>query len=315
MDWPFQPFDPERRGRRKFRTIPIRRLIPNVITLLAICMGLTAVRMAIEGRFELAIAAIAAAAFLDMLDGRVARLLKATSRFGAELDSLADFVNFGVAPAVILYSWSLVQLKSVGWMAVLAFAICCVLRLARFNVALEDDKPAWQSNYFVGMPAPAGALSLLLPLYIHQLDIIGIREHPVPVMVFSIAVAFMMVSQIPTFSGKAIGGRISLELVVPLFFFFVLAAAFLISFPWLTMSLVTLGYLLSIPVSFFRFYRQKERDIAKDEKERLPASSEGKRRKSTKATGKSQSADSNGPSDEDQSSDDNKSPNRPNQLH
>ncbi len=288
MDWPFQPFDPERRGRRRFRTVPIRSLIPNVITLLAICMGLTAIRMAIEGRFEWAIAAIAAAAILDMLDGRVARLLKATSRFGAELDSLADFVNFGVSPAVILYSWSLLQLKSVGWIGVLAFAICCVLRLARFNVALDEDKPAWQSNYFVGMPAPAGALSLLLPLYLFELGATGIRDYPVPVLVYCVLVAFMMVSRIPTFSGKAIGGRVSLDLVVPLFFFFVLAAAFLISFPWFTLSLVTIAYLCSIPISFVRFSQQQKAELAKTEKEKTKETGSSRRRQSGKAPDKNQ---------------------------
>ncbi len=288
MDWPFLPFDPERRGRRRFRTVPIRSLIPNVITLLAICMGLTAIRMAIEGRFEWAIAAIAAAAILDMLDGRIARLLKATSRFGAELDSLADFVNFGVAPAVILYSWSLLQLKSVGWIGVLAFAICCVLRLARFNVALDEDKPAWQSNYFVGMPAPAGALSLLLPLYLFELGGTAIRDYPVPVLAYCVLVAFMMVSRIPTFSGKAIGGRVSLDLVVPLFFFFVLAAAFLISFPWFTLSVTTIAYLGSIPVSFVWFNRQQRAELAKAGKAKTRDTGGARRRQSGKTSDKDQ---------------------------
>jgi CDP-diacylglycerol---serine O-phosphatidyltransferase len=304
MDWPFQPFDPERRGRRRFRTVPIRSLIPNVITLLAISMGLTAIRMAIEGRFEWAIAAIAAAAILDMLDGRVARLLKATSRFGAELDSLADFVNFGVSPAVILYSWSLLQLKSVGWIGVLAFAICCVLRLARFNVALDEDKPAWQSNYFVGMPAPAGALSLLLPLYLYELGATGIRDYPVPVLVYCVLVAFMMVSRIPTFSGKSIGGRVSLDLVVPLFFFFVLAAAFLISFPWFTLGLATIAYLCSIPISFVLFHRQQKAELAKTGKVKTKEASGTRRRQSGKAADKDQQPEAE-PSSSDQ----------PTQLH
>src|ERR1700683_778070 len=162
----FSPFDPERgpdrrlRRRRRFRQIPVRVLVPNVITLLALCAGLTAIRLAVEDRLEWALAAIVFAALLDGIDGRVARMLKGTSRFGAELDSLADFVNFGVAPALILYFWGLHQLKSAGWIAAMVFAICAALRLARFNVMIEDpNRPAWAANFFVGVPAPAGGVT------------------------------------------------------------------------------------------------------------------------------------------------------------
>ena len=142
--------------------IPTRLLISNIFTLLGLCAGLTAIRMAIEHRWDLAVAALVFAAFLDGIDGRIARLLKAQSRFGAELDSLADFVNFGVAPAIIIYNWALDDLKSMGWIVVLIYAVCAALRLARFNVALErTDQPAWQKSYFVGVPAPAGAIVLL----------------------------------------------------------------------------------------------------------------------------------------------------------
>src|ERR1700691_2201918 len=155
-----------RMPKRRFRRIPVRTLVPNVITLLALCAGLTAIRMAFENRYVLALAAIVFAAFLDGIDGRLARFLKGTSRFGAELDSLADFVNFGVAPALILYFWGLHALKSAGWIAAMVFAISAALRLARFNVMVDDpDKPAWASNFFVGMPAPAGAITGLLPIY------------------------------------------------------------------------------------------------------------------------------------------------------
>ncbi len=264
MDRFFPPFDPDRRkNRRRFRTIPVRMLVPNVITLLAICMGLTAVRMALENRFEWAVAAIVIASLLDMLDGRIARLLKATSRFGAELDSLADFVNFGVAPAVILYIWSLNALKSVGWIGVLVFAICCVLRLARFNVAIESEKPVWQNNFFVGIPAPAGALTLLLPLYIEQLGLLTIRGQAIPILVYCLIIAFLMVSRVPTFSGKNLGKRVPAQIVVPLFFIIVLLAAFLFSFPWLTLTLATLAYLASIPVSASRFFRLIRNDSVK----------------------------------------------------
>src|ERR1700674_1834683 len=168
----FPPFEPDRDEpkRRRFRPIPVRTLVPNVITLLALCAGLTAVRLAIEGKLELSLAAIVLAAVLDGIDGRIARLIKGTSRFGAELDSLADFVNFGVAPALILYFWGLHELRSAGWIAALVFAICAGLRLARFNVSTDDpNRPAWASNFFVGMPAPAGAITVLLPIYLHFL--------------------------------------------------------------------------------------------------------------------------------------------------
>ncbi|HEY0568885.1 MAG TPA: CDP-diacylglycerol--serine O-phosphatidyltransferase, partial [Xanthobacteraceae bacterium] len=147
---PFSPYRPEpiEQKRRRFRRIPIRMLVPNLITLLALCAGLTAIRMAIEGRLEFALAAIVFAAFLDGVDGRVARLIKGQSRFGAELDSLADFVNFGVAPALILYFWGLNDLKNFGWIAALVFAICGSLRLARFNVMAEDpNRPVWAGNF------------------------------------------------------------------------------------------------------------------------------------------------------------------------
>src|SRR5213080_3722053 len=161
---PFSPFDPARLEdkRPRFRLIPVRTLLPNLITLLALCAGLTAIRLAVEDKLEWAVAAIVFAALLDGIDGRVARLLKGTSRFGAELDSLADFVNFGVAPALILYFWGLHEVGDVGWIAAMVFAICGSLRLARFNVAIDDpNRPAWAGNFFTGLPAPAGAVVVM----------------------------------------------------------------------------------------------------------------------------------------------------------
>src|SRR6202163_4261561 len=157
-------FDPDRRRllrRPRFRAIPVRTLVPNVITLLALCAGLTAIRLAVENRLEWALAAIVFAAMLDGIDGRVARMLKGTSRFGAELDSLADFVNFGVAPALILYMWRLNEFKSVGWIAALVFALCAALRLARFNVMIEDpNRPVWAGKFIPGIPAPGRAITV-----------------------------------------------------------------------------------------------------------------------------------------------------------
>src|SRR6266436_4561115 len=202
---PFSPFDPSRLEgrRRRFRLIPVRMLLPNLITLLALCAGLTAIRLAIEERLEWAVAAIVFAALLDGIDGRIARLLKGTSRFGAELDSLADFVNFGVAPALIVYFWSLHELKSAGWIAAMVFAICTGLRLARFNVMIDDpNRPAWAANYFVGMPAPAGAITVLLPVYMHFLGVPLLAIIPPVTFVYTLAIAFLMVSRLPVYSGK-----------------------------------------------------------------------------------------------------------------
>src|SRR2546422_10750189 len=168
----FTPFEPDRPfpKRRRFRPIPVRTLVPNVITLLALCAGLTAIRLAVEQKLEWAVAAIVFAALLDGIDGRVARMLKGTSGFGAELDSLADFVNFGVAPALMLYFWGLHELGNAGWIAAMVFAISTGLRLARFNVMADDpNKPAWAANFFVGVPAPAGAITVLLPIYVYFL--------------------------------------------------------------------------------------------------------------------------------------------------
>src|SRR5262247_4611284 len=202
---PFTPFRPDRPEgkRRRFRLIPVRTLLPNLITLLALCAGLTAIRLAIEMKLEWAVAAIVFAATLDAIDGRVARMLKGTSRFGAELDSLADFVNFGVAPALILYFWGLHELGHAGWIAAMVFAICAGLRLARFNVMIDDpNRPAWAANFFVGMPAPGGAITVLLPIYLFFLGMPKFAGLAPIVFLYTLVIAFLMVSRLPVFSGK-----------------------------------------------------------------------------------------------------------------
>src|SRR5271154_1217448 len=179
--------------RRQFRRIPVRTLAPNLVTLLALCAGLTGIRMAFENRYGLALAAIVFAAILDGIDGRLARLLKGTSRFGAELDSLSDFVNFGVAPALIIYFWDLHDLKSAGWIAAMVFTICACLRLARFNVMIDDpDRPAWAANFFVGMPAPMGAISVLLPVYLVFIGLPRSNALTWITLAYTLAIAFLM---------------------------------------------------------------------------------------------------------------------------
>jgi len=239
--------------------VPIRVLIPNIFTLVGLCAGLTAIRMGIENRFDLAVAALVFAAFLDGIDGRIARLLKASSRFGAELDSLADFVNFGVAPAIIMFNWALEDLHSLGWIAVLVFAVCSALRLARFNVSLDrTDLPAWKSNYFVGVPAPAGAIILLLPIYAQDLGLHLPRLTPL-VLLYTLGIALLMVSNVPTFSGKLIGQKIAREYVPPLFVLAALFIALLLTYPSATLATGSLLYLAMIPVSAYRYLAQERK--------------------------------------------------------
>ncbi|MGH6767820.1 MAG: CDP-alcohol phosphatidyltransferase family protein [Xanthobacteraceae bacterium] len=240
----------------------MRTLLPNLITLLALCAGLTGVRLAIEGKLEWAIAAIVFAAMLDGIDGRVARMLKGTSRFGAELDSLADFFNFGVAPALILYFWGLHELGNVGWIAAMVFAICAGLRLARFNVMIDDpDRPAWAANFFVGMPAPMGAITVLLPIYVFFLGMPRLAFVAPVTFLYTLAIAFLMVSRLPVFSGKKIGQRVAPEMVLPVFVLVVLFFALLIAYPWSVLTIGTAIYLASLPFGIVS-YRNYEREAA-----------------------------------------------------
>jgi len=265
---PFEPGPPPRPARR-FRAVPVRTLVPNVITLLALCAGLTAIRLAAEGTFEWAVYAIVFAAVLDGIDGRVARLLKGTSRFGAELDSLADFVNFGVAPGVTLYFWSLHEVKSAGWIAAMVFAIAAGLRLARFNVMMDDpNRPAWAGNFFVGMPAPAGAITVLLPVYAHFLGV-PLPPFITPVtLVYTLVIGFLMVSRLPVYSGKRVGRRVPPDLVLRVFIGVVLFFALLIAYPWAVLSIGTLTYLASLPFGWLshRDYVRRDAEAAAQSK-------------------------------------------------
>ena len=254
------------RPRRRFllrreREVPLRALVPNVITLMGLAAGLTSIRMGIDGRVELAIGLIVLAAVLDGIDGRVARLLKASSKFGAELDSLADFVNFGVAPALLLFVWGLNDLKSLGWIAALAFAISGALRLARFNVAQEDydDTSRWKMRYFDGMPAPAGALLVMLPLYLHFQGVSFFKEMPTLTACYMMVIAGFMVSHVSTFSGKLLGARINFQYAMPITVIGVLIAAILVTYPFLTLSVFCFLYMLTVPVAMIAYRRDEAR--------------------------------------------------------
>jgi len=246
----FEPrYDYAELRRRRFRPIPVRMLVPNVITLLAICAGLTAIRLSTEGRMELAVAAIVFAAVLDGIDGRIARMIKGQSKFGAELDSLADFVNFGVAPGLMLYFWQLHELHNGGWIAAMIFAISGGLRLARFNASMDDPgKPPFASNYFTGVPAPAGAVTALLPIYLAYL---GVFTPPALLTaLYTLLIAFLMVSRLPVYSGKTIRMRVPPELVLPVFVSVIFFIALLIGYPWHVLSVGTVLYLLSLPMGW-----------------------------------------------------------------
>ena len=248
-----------RRAQRMFarRRIPVRLMVPNFFTLLGLCAGLTSIRMGIEGKYEIALYLIVFAAFLDGIDGRIARLLKASSRFGAELDSLADFVNFGVAPAFLLFNWGLSSNRSFGWICVMMFALGSALRLARFNAALDEDRPRWQSNYFTGVPTPAAAIAVMLPVYLEATGLVAIRGNPLLVklmLVYILAIALLMVSNLPTFSGKLIGERMPREYVLPSIFAAIGLVSLLVTYPFETLAGATFVYLASFVWSARRYY-------------------------------------------------------------
>ncbi len=259
--------DPRRASR--FKRVPIRYLLPNLITLLALCSGITAIRLGVQGRFELAVGAVIIAILLDAVDGRLARYLKGTSRFGAELDSLADFVNFGVAPAMLMYFWSLNHLRTAGWIISLVLAICCALRLARFNVALDDpDKPAWAAGFFTGAPAPAGAGLAMLPMYLGFLGIVDDgRLYALIFGPYVVGVALLMVSRVPTYSGKNLGRWVPRDLVLPILGLGVFSIIMLAAYPWEFLTVLALAYLVMLPFGI-RSYQQHK--MAEEKPAKLP---------------------------------------------
>ncbi len=236
------------RGRR-LQVLPIRSLVPNILTVLALCAGMSSIRFALNERWEVAFWAVFVAGLLDAVDGRVARLLKGTSKFGAELDSLSDMISFGVAPAVLLYLWVMNEIGGLGWALCLVFTVCCALRLARFNTSIgdEDAVKAASPDFFVGVPAPMAAGLALWPIVLtFQFDSDLFRS-PAWVGPYIGLVSFLMVSQVQTFSFKRL--RIRGELVLPTLIFVCLFTALLTVYPWGTISTIGVAYLLCIPFS------------------------------------------------------------------
>ena len=261
---------PRRPRVRRLSGLSVNRMVPNVLTLLALCAGMTAVRFAVHENFQAATVAIIVAGIFDGLDGRMARLLKSTSRFGAELDSLSDFVSFGVAPAAMLYMWTMSALGSLGWAIVLIFAVCCALRLARFNIQTGIEQPPYAAPFFSGVPAPGGAGLVMVPMFLSFQWGDWLFRWPWFNAVVLTGVALLMVSRVPTVSLKRI--RIPHHLVVPTLLGVGVATAFLTTAPWPTLTMVGVVYVGSIPLTIRAYFRLKRAYMAR--KPEIPAAPE-----------------------------------------
>ncbi len=253
--------DIQRPARRVVKDLPLTRLLPNMLTLMSLCSGLTGMRLSLEGKWEHAVMAIVIAAVFDILDGRVARMLNMASKFGAELDSLSDAISFGVAPAFVLYEWSMKDNADFGWVAVLVFAVCAALRLARFNTMLEDTTiPVWAKRYFNGVPAPAGAGLALLPMML----VLAFGDELKPLSgllsVWVMLAGGLMVSRLPTLSMK--GWRIEPIWIAPIFVMVALFVAAIISYPWIALSAAALIYLISLPVGYLVYKKRQKLEEA-----------------------------------------------------
>lgn len=261
LDEDGDPIEPEARRGRLPGGLSLRSLAPNAITSAALCAGLTGIRFATDGQWEKAVFAVILAGMLDGIDGRVARLMKAQSRFGAELDSLADNVSFGVAPALILFMWALHDLPRVGWFAALALAVCCALRLARFNARIDlPEQPHKSAGFLTGVPAPVGAGLAFLPLYMWIATGEPIFREPALVGVWTVGMAFLMISSVATLSWTSLRPRRSIRIEVIALFGIVIAA--LLTEPWWTLVTISAVYLALIPVGIWRYARVKRQRAA-----------------------------------------------------
>ncbi|WP_407644405.1 CDP-alcohol phosphatidyltransferase family protein [Erythrobacter insulae] len=246
------------------RGISLRAMLPNAITAAALCSGLTGIRFAIEGQWAFAILAVLLAGILDGIDGRIARLLNAQSRFGAELDSLADSLSFGMAPAIILYMWSLQDLRNFGWFAALAFAICCALRLARFNAQIDvDEQPHKSAGFLTGVPAPVGACLAFMPFYLWTATGIEQFRDPILLSVWLTLIAMLLISNMATLSWLAIRPRRGIRL--GLIAFTGIGFAALILEPWWSLTVISAGYLLLMPYALVKYGSIKRRRAREQE--------------------------------------------------
>ena len=239
-----------------------RVILPNMLTLIGVCIGLTSIRFALDGKFEFAIIAIIFAALIDGLDGRIARLIKATSKVGKELDSLTDMISFGVAPAFIMYFWKLNTLGRFGWLVCLIYVICVALRLARFNVN-SNQEPSWRDNFFEGVPSPAGGILVLTPLIISITDFNLITiNYNIVVPPFFIVTSLLLISKFPSYSFKKI--VIQRKATIFLLFGIVLFFGLLLIYPFNVIAISSMIYLFMIPISFFHYQKLKKQNIDKN---------------------------------------------------
>ena len=246
---------------KKFKLVSSKKtryLLPNILTLGGVCLGISSIKFSIDGNYSLAVIFILLAAILDALDGRIARLIKGTSEFGKELDSLTDFVSFGIAPVFILYFWELNNYGKLGWAITLIYSVCCVLRLARFNLTKIDDQPLWKSNYFEGVPSPAGGILILMPLIFELADLNLNFNIKNLTPYFTILIAILMVSKFPTLSLK----KISISPKATAFILLGIGIIFisLLDYTFETLLVFGLVYLISIPISFFMYKNKNKKE-------------------------------------------------------
>ena len=239
----------------------VRMILPNMLTLIGVCIGLTSIRFSFNGQFDLAIISIIFAALIDGLDGRIARLIKGTSKVGKELDSLTDMISFGVAPAFIMYFWTLSSLGRLGWLICLIYVICVALRLARFNIN-SNQEPSWRDNFFEGVPSPAGGILVLTPLVISMtnFDLIKI-DNNIIAPIFFIVTSLLLISKFPTYSFKKI--VIQRQTTIFLLFGIVLFFGFILIYPFIAISISAIIYLLMLPISYFHYNKLKKQNADK----------------------------------------------------
>ena len=251
--------------KNKFKVVSVnktRYILPSVLTLIGVCLGISSIKFALDGNFTLAILFIVIAAILDALDGRVARMIKGTSEFGKELDSLTDFVSFGVAPVFVIYFWELNELGRIGWLLVLLFSVCCVLRLARFNLTKFEGNEEWKMNFFQGIPSPAGGCLVLFPIMYELSSFSNLFQIKGLSPFLVVLASFLLISKVPTFSFKkiAVQRQMTLFLLLGLGLFFVS----IIQFTFETMAVCCLIYLFLIPISILN-YKSKLKNVQKED--------------------------------------------------
>ncbi len=257
--------------QNKFKIVESKKtryILPNILTIAGVCLGISSIKFSLDLNFSMAVIFITLAAILDALDGRIARLIKGTSEFGKELDSLTDFVSFGIAPAFIIYFWELNQYGKVGWAITLIYSVCCVLRLARFNLTKLKPEESWKQNYFEGVPSPIGALLILSPLVLELIDLNLILNKKYFVPIFTLIIAVLLISKVPTYSFKKIKIRPALTVFILLGIGVSLVT--LMFFTFETLLIFSVLYILSIPVSCFTYYNNKKSvriDNSEDEHE------------------------------------------------